>query len=80
MDCIVCKNLERDINDVQRKIDELQSDLRKVKIAIEKENIGFEISALTTCRSEIESQYLKHRKSSAHQAVPDKLSGHLSFS
>ena len=46
MECIVCKNLERDTNDIQRKIDELRSDLRKIKTASEKEYIAFEMSAL----------------------------------
>jgi low affinity Fe/Cu permease len=80
MECIVCKNLERDTNDIQRKIDELRSDLRKIKTASEKEYIAFEMSALGASKSEIEGRYLKHRKSSPHQTVPDKTRGHLSFS
>jgi hypothetical protein len=80
MKCIVCKNLERDAGDIQRKIDDLRSDLRKIKTASEKEHIAWEISALAASKSEIEGRYLKHRKSSAHQAVTGKLKGHLSFS
>lgn len=80
IECIVCKNLERDVNDIQRKIEELMLAHGKITRASEKENTWFEISALRASRSEIEGRYLKNRRSSAHQTVPDKLSGHLSFS
>jgi hypothetical protein len=70
MDCIVCKNLERDVNDIQRKTEELMIDQRKVKTASEKENTWFEITALSASRSEVEGRYLKHRKSFPHQKGP----------
>ena len=80
MECIVCKNLERDVNDIQRRIEELLIVQRKVNTASEKDNTGFEMSALTASRSEIEGRYKKHRKSFPHQTRPDNLRGHLSCS
>ncbi len=80
MECIVCKNLERDVNDIQRRIEELLIVPRRVNTASEKEYIAFEMSALAASRSEIEGRYKKHRKSFPHQTRPDNPRGHLSFS
>jgi hypothetical protein len=67
MECIVCKNLERDVKDIERKIAELMIDQKRVKTASEKEYIELEIQALAASRSETEGKYLKHKKSSYHQ-------------
>ena len=67
MECIVCKNLERDVKDIERKIAELMIDQKRVKTASEKEYIELEIQALAASRSETEGKYLKHKKSSSHQ-------------
>ena len=63
MECIVCKNLERDVKDIERKIAELMIDQKSVKTASEKENIELEIHALAASRCKC----LKHKKSSSHQ-------------
>jgi len=67
MECIVCKNLERDVKDIERKIAELMIDQKRVKTASEKENIKFEIQALAASRAETEGKHLKHKTSSSHQ-------------
>ena len=67
MECIVCKNLERDVKDIERKIAELMIDQKRVKTASEKQNIELEIQALAASSSETEGKYLKHKKSLSHQ-------------
>jgi hypothetical protein len=67
MECIVCKNLERDVKDIERKIAELMIDQKRVKPPSEKEKITLEIRALAASRAETEGKYLKHKKSSFHQ-------------
>jgi len=68
MECIVCKNLERDVKDIERKIAELTIDQKRVKTASE-ENIKFEIQALAASRAETQGKYLKHKMSSSHQGA-----------
>jgi hypothetical protein len=80
MECIVCKNFERDMSDIQRRIVERTTEQRTVRTTTEKKNIGFELGALSASRSEIESLYLKHRNFATHQeAAGAKIEGHLSF-
>jgi hypothetical protein len=69
MECIFCKNLEREAKDIERKIAERMIDQKRVKTASEKENIQFEIQALAVSRAETEGRYLKHKKSSSRQGA-----------
>ena len=80
MECIVCKNLERDVKDIERRIAERLIDQQRVGTVALKQNIGLELGALAASKSEIEGKYLKHRKSSSHQGDSDGIRGHLSFS
>jgi hypothetical protein len=66
MECIVCKNHQRDVMDIQRKIAELTSGHGKIMTAGEKEDIRLVLTALAASKSEIEGRYLKHRKSPPH--------------
>jgi hypothetical protein len=81
MECIVCKNLERDVRDIQRRITERLIDQQRVGTVALKQNIGLELGVLAASKSEIEGRYLKHKRSSPHQeAAGAKIRGHLSFS
>jgi hypothetical protein len=81
MECIVCKNLERDMRDIQRRIAERTIDQQRVSTTTEKKNIAFELGALAASKSEIKGRYLKHRNSATHQeAAGVNISGHFEFS
>jgi hypothetical protein len=62
MECIVCKNLERDMRDVQRRIAERSIDHQRVGTVALKQNIGLELGALAASKSEMEGRYLKNTK------------------
>ena len=66
MECIVCKNLERDVMDIKRRIAERLIDQQRVVTTAIKQNIGLELGALAASKSEIESKYARHRKVPPH--------------
>jgi hypothetical protein len=67
MDCPVCKNHQRDINDVERRIGERLIDHNKMtKTTAERDNMASELHALASAKSHIESNYLKHRRLAQH--------------
>jgi hypothetical protein len=66
MDCPVCKNHQRDINDVQRRIGERLIDYEMTKRTVERDDMASELQALASAKSRIESNYLKHRRLAQH--------------